>query len=568
MATATLLERRFLTGLLLLAGLGAFPSTPYAGSPPWQPPFPGQWNHTPPADRPSTSGAPPSTRQRPAYGGWPAMRHPGYGQPGYYPTPSRSPRIEAELSLKRPYVEQGVILRLSLVSRNNLLTAVPRIPESDMVTLQLLEGPNTYSRTRRGQQEIVNDFFFEVIPLRAGALSLPPIRFSGEEEQISGYTRGSRRFDVSISRPLSLEVREADPASAPWLPLEQLVLRAELPDAAEAVAGKPLSLTLELTATGLGGNRLPSLESQLAGDAFRVYRDWSRVSTDLDPNTRKLTGRRIDHFTLVPQYGGDLRLPPLRIPWWNTLSDMPQRTSLPPRPIAVAGQRKPGGPFAEGSGEGPFLSGTSAPFWIPLGMIFGVIFSCWLVIWIAHRRRWGRVPTSPLQPLIDLLQRPMRPMAPAFSPLKARLRQTASRLNPVTRWHRWRRRLVSALPLPVRFWFCVRFVDGERDPEVWGFTLRFLANKHLGLPLNAPFSAIGEHILAFHPKADPLKIRDLIHRLEASVYGHRELDFEDWKTAFKHEIRPSLKPWPRASDVRTHRKPLLPGLNPGHIAGA
>jgi hypothetical protein len=568
MASAIPIDRRFLFGLLLLAGLSANSSPSHSENAPWQALPPGQWNYAPSDYRQSTAGNPYQPQQQPAYGGWPAMQPPGYGQQSYYATQSPTTRIESELSLRDPYVRQGVILKLSLVSQNNLLTAVPQIPESDQVTLQLLEGPTTYSRKRKGKQEIVNDFFYQVIPLRAGSLSLPRIRFSGEEEQVSRYARGNRAYDVALPQPPSLEVREADPANHPWLPLEQLALKVMLPNSPRAAAGKPLSLTVELTATGMGGDQLPSLESQLRTDAFRVYREQSRVTTDFNRNHHKIIGRRVERFTLVPQYGGDLNLPPLSVSWWNTRTDTPQRTSFPMQPIAVSGASRPSGIFAN-EGEGSlFLSGASSAFWIPLSVVFGVIFGYWLAIWIAHRRRGKPGHSSPLQPLVGFLQRPMREMAPAFSPLRERLRTTGRILNPVTRWHRWRRHLVGMLPLSVRFYYCVRFVDEEQDPEVWGYTLRFLANKHLGLPLNAPFSVIGKHILGFHPKAEPQKIRGLIHELEESVYGHHKIDFERWKEAFKHEIRPSLRLWPRkAAGKQVRREALLPGLNPGDAVG-
>jgi hypothetical protein len=563
------IDRATLIGLLLLAWVSALHATPYDGLAPWQAPPPGQWNYAPPDHRQSTTPTRTRTqtpnRPQPGYGGWPGRQQPGYAQQPYYADTSQSPRIESELSHKSPYVRQSLILKLSLISNNNLLTAVPSIAESDRLTFQLLEGPTTYSRTRQGKSEIVNDYFYEVIPLRAGTISLPEIRFSGEE-QGSGYARSNRHFDVTLSQPRSLQVREANPASKPWLPLEQLDLRVTLPSQRKAAAGKPLPLTVEISATGLGGNQLPSLESQLANDAFRVYRDHSQVQTSLNRNRQKITGRRIEQFTLVPQYGGDLNLPPLSINWWNTRSDSPQRTSFPMHPIAVSGASRPSGIFAGDEESRLFLSGASAAFWIPLSIVFGIIFGYWLAIWIAHRRKGDTGQSSPLQPLVGFLQRPMREMAPAFSPLKERLRTTGRILNPITRWHRWRRHLVGMLPLSVRFYFCVRFVDEESDPEVWGYTLRFLANKHLGMPINAPYNAIGRHILDFHPKAEPQKIRGLIHELEESIYGHQPLDFERWKEAFKHEIRPSLRLLPRRGrSIRPEMASALPRLNPSRI---
>ncbi len=563
MATAHSTQRpAALIGLLLIAWVSSLPANPYAGRAPWQTLPPGQWNYAPPDHRQTTNGQQTQPQRQPAYGGWPGMQQPAYGRQSHYNTPSSPPSIESELSVANPYVQQGVILKLSLISHNNLLTAVPQIPESDRLTFQLLEGPTTYSRNRKGKQEIVNEYVYEVIPLRPGAVALPEIRFSGEE-QLTGYANNKRHFDAAVSQPLTLQVREANPASSPWLPLEQLGLKVTLPAGHKAAAGKPLPITVELNATGMGGSQLPSLASQLNTDAFRVYRDHSKVSTRLNRNSQKIMGSRFEQFTLVPQYGGDLNLPPLSINWWNTRSDSPQRTSFPMQPIAVSGASRPSGIFADDDEGGLFLSGASAAFWIPLSIVFGVIFGYWLAVWIAHRRKGETGQASPLQPLVAFLQRPMREMAPAFSPLKERLRTTGRILNPVTRWHRWRRRLVGALPLSVRFYFCVRFVDEEDDPEIWGFTLRFLANKHLGLPLNAPYSVIGKHILDFHPKAEPHKIRSLIHELEESIYGHQPLDFERWKEAFKHQIRPSLRLWPHLP-AKSVRQPeaLLPGLNP------
>jgi hypothetical protein len=565
MARGNRFTRRCLAGAVLMGSALTVSANPYAQRDPWQPPQ-GQWTFAPP--RQPQAATPVQNQpqyQTPAYG-WPSQRT-GYGQQGYYQQQYEAPYIESELSLQHPYVQQSVILKLSVISQNNLLTANPQMPQSDQYMLQLLEGPTTYSRTRKGKHEIVNDFFYELTPLRAGNLQLPAIHITGEEEQTSGYNRSPRSFDIATGQPMTLQIREANPDSRPWLPMEQLTLKVGLPTARKAAAGKPMQVTIELNAQGIGGNQLPSLEAQLRSDAFRVYREHSEFTTRLNRNSNKILGRRLERFTLVPQYGGELKLPELQVKWWNTRSDMAQRTSFPLQPIAVSGARKAsGGFFASDEKSSIFMSGSSAAFWIPLAVAFGVIFGYWLAIWIAHRRKGGS-QTSPLQPLVSFLQRPMHQMAPAFSPLKERLRTTGRILNPITRWHRWRRHLVGMLPLSVRFWFCVRFVDEEDDPEIWGYTLRFLANKHMELPINAPFNAIGKHILDFHPKAEPQKIHSLIHELEESVYGHHAIDFERWKEAFKHEIRPSIRLWPRRSpSQRARRKACLPGLNPGSVA--
>ncbi|MES9992900.1 MAG: hypothetical protein ABW098_13160 [Candidatus Thiodiazotropha sp.] len=549
--------------LSLLAVANPIAANPYQGNPQWQGMPPGQWNFAPPNHR--QSGTPsqtqPTTNQSP-YGTWPSRQYPGYGPQSYYSTQSQPPQLETTLSISNPYIQQGVILKLSVISQNNLRTASPSIPQSDSFIVKKLEGPVTHSRTRNGRRQIVNEFYYVVTPLRAGIHRLPTIRVSGEEEQAGSYNRGSRAFEASTAEPVELRIRESNLESQPWLPAEHLELKITLPKNLKAAAGKPFTLATEISAAGIPAEQLPSLEQQLKSDAFRVYREQSRVETDLKRSDNKLFGQRLESFTLVPQYGGDLKLPQLSINWWNTRSHMAQRASIPLHPIAVSGNRRSTGFFVSDEQSTPFPAGTSSAFWIPLTMVFGVIFGYWLAIWISHRKKGGG-QHSPLEPLVGFLQRPMRQMAPAFSPLKAKLRNTTAILHPATHWSRWRRNLVAVLPLSVRFWFCVRFVDEEQDPEIWGFTLRFLANKHMGLPLNAPFSVIGKHILAFHPKARPEVIQRLIHELEESVYGHHNIDFELWKAAFKHEIRPSLALYPkRLLSAKSSSKPLLPELNP------
>jgi hypothetical protein len=532
----------------------------YPGQSPWQGPPPGPWNFKPSNQQRQTRI--PSQNQRPLSpyrSGWLPQQRPSQSPQNYY-TNEDTPYIETELSTNTPYVQQSIMLKLSVISNNNLLTATPQTPQTNNLLFQLIDGPVTYSRTLKGKRKIVNDFYYEVTALKPGAILIPPFSVSGEE-QTSGY-RSNRAFEATMSDSLKLDVRDTNPTSRPWLPLEQLTLKVKLAKDVKPAAGRPLPFTIELTAIGIAGDQLPSLEQQLNTDAFRVYRDRSQVTTILDKKANRMVGRRVETFTLVPQYGGDLKLPQLSINWWNTRNGIAQRASVPLHPIAVSGTRKVTSLFRSDEERSLFPSGTSSAFWIPLAMAFGVIFGYWLAIWFAHRRK-GTDQVSPLQPLIVFFQSPMRRLAPAFSPLRDKLRTTTTLLNPVARWHRWRRKLVGALPLSVRFWFCVRFVDEESDPEIWGYTLRFLANKHMSLPLNAPFSVIGSHIIAFHPKAEAEKIHALIHELEQAIYGRKELDFEYWKEAFKHEIRPSLKLWPsKCSGKSISGKTFLPSLNP------
>jgi hypothetical protein len=537
----------------------------YPIQPLWQTQPPGQWSFRPPTQRQTWIPQQSQVSPFPYGSSWQNQQQPRYSPQSYYGRQSDAPYLEVTFTKKDLYVQQSTLLKLSIISQNNLLTASAHIPQTDNLLLNKLEGPITYSHRKKGKQVIINDFYYEVTALKEGHFVLPNITLSGEE-QARGYRRDNKPFELRIPNNLTMDVLAANPSSRPWLPLEQLSLTARLPKDLKPEAGKPLALAIELSAIGASGNRLPGIGKQLSSDAFRIYRDNSYVETRLDQKRRKIIGRRVETYTLVPQFGGDLKLPELSVNWWSTRMNMPQRASVPIHPIAVSGTQRSSDIFNFEFEGSLFPGGSPSAFWIPLAMSFGIIFGYWMAIGLSHYRKGGK-GRSPLQPLVIALQLPMRHMAPAFTPLKNKLRTTSAILNPVKGWHRWRRRLVATLPLSVRFWFCVRFVDEENDPEVWGYTLRFLANKHLGLAPNVPFSVIGKQITEFHPKAKPEKIHALIHELEHAIYGHITIDFNQWKEAFKREIRPTLRFWPdKKRGINRSHKAQLPNLNPNPLA--
>ncbi|MDJ0805549.1 MAG: BatD family protein [Gammaproteobacteria bacterium] len=568
--------QQILIGLLLvLVGLSATaqPGTgPYPGyRSPWQPP-PGQYNYAPPDQRQTGTPSPMPRSpglQNPYSSGWPMRQQPGYGQTPYYtpaaPSNGQPPRLETRISARSPYVQENILLYLDVISSHNLKTATPELPQGGNMILQKIEGPTASRVNRKDAQNIKTSFIYQIKPLRTGRIEIPTIRVTGEQEQ-SGYGRTYTAFEAVSEDSLVLDVKPADPRSKPWLPLEELTLKTTLPKNTKAVAGQPISLTIEMSAVGASGSQLPSLEKQLKSDAFRVYREKTRTHTKLSRKKSKIVGRRIETFTLVPQYGGDLKLPELRVAWWNTRNNSPQHVSTPVKPLAVSGGRRGEGLFGMSKPTTLFPAGSPAAFWIPVSVIFGVIFGYWLAIWISNRKK-EEAPIPAFAPLTNAMKKPFRNMAPAFAPLGEKVRATRAILNPVTRWQKIRRHLIGLLPLSIRFWYCVRFVETENDPEVWGYTLRFLANKHLDLPPRAPFSAIGKRILEFHPKADPARIKQLVHELDQSIYGDSRLDFAAWKRAFKYEIRPRLRLLPRfGAKTKRVAQQQLPTLNPKAVA--
>jgi len=480
------------------------------------------------------------------------------------------PRMEVKLNNTSPYEHEAVLLTLRVISDVNLKTATPQIPQSDRLVIQKVDGPNSSARTSRsGKREIVNEFVFAVSPLVPGDINIPPIHISGTLASLphQGYGRNaaSRRFDVAMPNSLSLHTKAAAADVHPWLPLEQLELKARFDGHAEAVAGKPMTLVVEISAVGASGAQLPSVETMLQNPDFRVYREKTRTTGRLSANGHRLLGTRTEYYTLIPQFGGKLQLPPVRLAWWNVKTETLEYSAIPIHTLSASGGLRGEGELGLTRPSSLFPAGSPMAFWIPLAGMIGLLSGFWLAAWWRARKAPHQWPFPRFRDTKLASRIPKLSIAGPASRAVVRVQDTLSRLNPLPYGRRIRHRMVATLPTSLRFWFCVRCIDNEQDPGRWGQTLKFLACKHLDLSPHAPLPRVAERIIELQPKSDPARIRALIKGLESAIYGHETLDFESWKREFKRIVRPRLVIFRRHAQ-KSGNDDRLPELNPRQAA--
>jgi hypothetical protein len=471
----------------------------------------------------------------------PGMPTPGYAPPAVGAAETTPPRVEVEVSDPSPYVHQSVILTVRVVSRGNLGEATPAVPNLGNAVARLLDGPRASARDRGGKREIVNEFRYALTPLESGRLTLPPVRVTGTH---AGYA-GSRglAFTASGSDAVNVDVRPAVGDGTPWLPLYHLASRAFVSTDQRPEAGKPIGFTVEIVAVGATGNQLPSVESGLAQvEDFRVYLEGFDTEGGVTPDGRFLTGRRVERYTLVPQHGGKLHIPALRIPWFNLGLGRGEAAELPIRQIVADGPPRSGVP-AKLAAVDIIPIETKWLFWAPMFLLFPLILGYWVMVFS---------PPPPVRATTIADRKPARGEA---------LSAFFGRLSP-WRLAEWLRpRVARLLPLSARLWFCLRIVEREDDPEDWAMLLKFLSAKHLGISAQLPLPELGEQLLVRAArKADPARVRLLMQQLDDALYGRKPLDdFAGWKRSFRRETRPRLFARWRS---RRARRSQLPSLNP------
>lgn len=509
-------------------------------------------------------GRPPGQMQMPGYQpapgyqpGWPRQYGTPYRQQQSRQQASRPPRLELEISNNQPYLQENVLLKLRVISDQNLETATPELPSSNDLLLQKLEGPNARARNGvGGHREIVNEFVYILTPLHAGDLELPALSVNGIiAGSGQGYGRGAgRRYEARSEEPIHLQVRPAVASVRPWLPLENLSLSATLDEGGDVEEGQPVTLVLELNALGATGSQLPSMEPFLRSADFRVYRDQTLTEGKLSSDGRRLEGRRTEYYTLVPSSGGRLLLPEIRLPWWNVRDHTREHAGLPIHTLDVNGESGPFGvsQSAQAQARG---SGGASRFWLPIIGLALLLFGYWAGIWFKGRADKGpdREPMG---------ARVLAAVRAAGSRAGSGVAAITDRLNPAPLFGQIRPVLARALPASSRFLSCVRAANRETDPTAWAERFQVMTCRHVHFDAQTPLPGITGQILRLRPGADKEQLERLMQQLDGALYGKQDIDFRRWKRQFNRQIgrsRGLIRSGIRRSPVR---RPRLPELNP------
>ncbi len=257
-----------------------------------------------------------------------------------------------------------------------------------------------YNTVIEGRRFGVYERRFLIFPEVSGELVIPGQRFTAR--MINAYDRWSRGQQVSVvSKPLRLNVKPipAEYPAAPWLPVRNL--QAEdfySTDPANWVAGEAVVHSLTLQADGLPGAQLPAIAlPEIPG--LRYYPD--KNSSDDQMTEQGVVGQASQTVAMVAMQGGELVMPEIRIPWWNTELDRLEYAVLPARTLQVKGNSaapaaaaKPASPAPTASMPATATEIPAAAAWL-LGLGVALLLSLGLNLWQWRRARGLPLPGTP-----------------------------------------------------------------------------------------------------------------------------------------------------------------------------
>ncbi|MGV6852361.1 MAG: BatD family protein [bacterium] len=252
--------------------------------------------------------------------------------------------VKVSVEPDHAYVQQQLSLVVTLYHSKALTEGSLDEPEGENLLVEKLGEDSRYQKTIGGKLYGVVERKYAITPQHSGEFSIAPIRFSGRVSN-NGYSsffdRGKRVTAHSKSIAISVKSRPDEfPKQADWIPAREFSMREAWPDGLTKVtAGVPTTWELSIKALGLSSSQLPDIQV-LKGQGYRIYPDQPETT-----DTQKglwIEGSKTFKFAIIPGKAGELTLPAVRVPWWNTKTDSLEWAELPERKIPVRqGQVQP-----------------------------------------------------------------------------------------------------------------------------------------------------------------------------------------------------------------------------------
>lgn len=276
--------------------------------------------------------------------------------------------------LDKLVVQQQVPLVVRAYSARPLLDYAIELPPIEGAVLTRIGRDQGSLTTRAGEQYRVIERRYTLNPERSGTLRIPPVLFEAELKTDGGRRPGSLAtrglpdlFDDPMidrmlggmrfgppgsmfergeparaqSEALTLEVAPSAEgfSGVHWLPATALEVDdswnpADGGESPRLAVGEPATRTLTLTARGLAGNQIPEIEIPVP-PGFRVYPGEIESETRSDGET--LIGISRQQLTLIPTSGGEVELPRIEVPWWDTEAGQERSAAVPALALSVAG---------------------------------------------------------------------------------------------------------------------------------------------------------------------------------------------------------------------------------------
>lgn len=244
--------------------------------------------------------------------------------------------MDSQVDKEHAYLQEQVILTLRIYH------SVPLYASGQLSTLSMpqarvipLGKPRTAEQFINGIRHGVIEIRYAIFPQATGTLAIPSLTFTAT---LTGHDPSSleppsnlpgQRIEVSSAQiPLQVIPPPAEfPSDSPWLPARSLKLEQQWsPEQPSLFTNQALNQSVLIRAEGLPNSSIPKLLTQQYESFYSYANPVEQQQLISESGVSSLTQERL---ALVAMHSGELQVPALKLPWWNTQSDQLEYAQLP-----------------------------------------------------------------------------------------------------------------------------------------------------------------------------------------------------------------------------------------------
>lgn len=255
--------------------------------------------------------------------------------------------LETYIDKSSVYVQEQVRLGYRLFFAVNVDSVDMEPLALDDVSLEELPEAR-YRKNINGKTYTVVELNYAIFPQVSTPLTIPAltwnIRYSTGPS--TGFFNRSGRF---VRKSFKTEEKHVEikpipdsyPIGETWLPSKQVDISQSWSNPPNAMKqGEPTTRAITLTAFDLMHSQLPSILEESTGSAgnqsLKIYSE--QPESNNEKTTDGIRSTKIERASLVATQGGEISLPAIRLPWWDTVTDSLKYAEIPATPLAITGE--------------------------------------------------------------------------------------------------------------------------------------------------------------------------------------------------------------------------------------
>ncbi len=245
--------------------------------------------------------------------------------------------IESTLSSTDLHVQQMGYYEVKIFYSGDLQRGSLSQPELPQVTIEQIGKDVEGSELVNGQRYQTITRRYSLVAQQSGDYQLTAPWFQGEmiDRSSSRYDYFAKTKAVSAQgQTLSFKVKPIEAGfDGQWLVSELVTLQEEWSaDPTQLVQGEPITRTITLTAMDLADHQLPDLQLNLPA-GIKSYAE--KPQSKKAERKGRMVAQKVFTSALIANQQGQLMLPAVRLPWWNSIKGEIDYAELPARELRV-----------------------------------------------------------------------------------------------------------------------------------------------------------------------------------------------------------------------------------------